>query len=278
MIALIIYLDVLIFTNIIVDYILLFLTATILNKKYILHRIIISAILGGLSSLYIFADIKYFAVNFIFKTIISSVIVLVAFSYTSIKSCIREIIVFLLLSFSYYGLIEFLHSVSSDIFYTNNFVNYLNISPIALILLSALFYIIIKVILKYIDRKTSVNIVEIRIILFDKEFNTYALVDSGHTLTDPISDAQIVIVDNDFYNKLLDTEYELSNRKRVIPIKTVSDSALLEGIRCDLLVITYDKVVINYKKPIVLKSNQKFFNEYKAIISKSALQNNYVKG
>ena len=67
------------------------------------------------------------------------------------------------------------------------------------------------------------------------------------------------------------TGEDLKNRTRVIPTKTISGSALLEGIRCDLLKVYVKDNVIEHKNPIVIKTKEKFGYEYKAIISKSAI-------
>ena len=268
---LIIYVDVLIFSNIVIDYILLLLTAVVTNKNYKNYRIIIASVIAGFSSLYIFLEINSSIVNIIAKIIFSALFLLIDFGFKSIKSYVIECYIFLALSFSLCGLIDFLQNISSDFAYTNNLVNYVNISPITLVLLTIFFYIIIKLIYKFIDRKSFVNKVDLVITLLSNEFKLVALVDSGHTLTDPISLAQIVVLDSDIFEKMVCTGEDLKNRTRVIPTKTISGSALLEGIRCDLLKIYVKDNVIEHKNPIVIKTKEKFGYEYKAIISKSAI-------
>ena len=270
--VLIIYVDVLIFSNIVIDYILLFLTGTIANRKYKNSRIIIAAVLAGFSSLYIFFDVNISAVNIIVKILLSAVIIiLIAFSFSSVKSFIIESAIFLALSFSLYGLFDCLQNLSASFVYTNNFVSYINISPITLVLLSVFFYVVIKMIYKFIDRKSIANKVELVLTLFNNEFKMIAIVDTGHTLTDPISLAQIVILDTETYEKIICTDKELKSRARLIPTKTISGTALLEGIRCDLMRINFKDNLIEHKNPIIIKSKERFNSDYKAIISKSAI-------
>lgn len=269
--VLIIYADVLIFSNIVIDYILLFLTGTIANRKYKNSRIVIAAVIAGFSSLYIFFDVNISAVNIIVKILLSAVIILIAFSFSSVKLFTIECVIFLVLSFSLYGLFDFLQNLSSGLVYTNNFVNYINISPITLVLLSVFFYAVIKMIYKFIDRKSIANKVELVLTLFNKEFKMIAMVDTGHTLTDPISLAQIVILDTELFDTIVCTDKELKSRARLIPTKTISGTALLDGIRCDLMKINFKDNLIEHKNPIIIKSKERFNSDYKAIISKSAI-------
>ena len=271
----VIYIDVLIFTNVIIDYIMLYLTALITKKTYNTFRIVLASIFGGISSLMIFFETELFIVNLLVKVIISVLIICITFGIRNIRLCITECFVFLLVSFCFCGLIFFMQSMSNDIFISKNLISYFNISPVTLVALTAIFYLIIRLILKFIVRKASVNTAELIIELFDTKLSVVSLVDSGHTLTDPLTDSQIIILDANLYSKIIGTGYDLSNRKRMIPVKTISNSSLLEGIRCDLVTIKTKDFNIVHKKPIVLKTNQKFDGDFKAIISKSAITNSY---
>ena len=68
-----IYIDTLIFSNIIIDYLLLSITIKILKINYKLYRVILGSLFGGISSLTILLPWGNFLFNFVVKLIIISI-------------------------------------------------------------------------------------------------------------------------------------------------------------------------------------------------------------
>ena len=267
----VIYVDVLVFTNIIIDYILLYLTAKFTNKTYKLARIVLASCIGGITSLYIFINVKLLIVDFLFKIVMSVLIVCVAFGFSRIRILFYTSVLYLTLSFAFCGLIIFLQNIRPELFLNRNLMSYLNISPVFLVILTAIFYIIIKLLFGFVNRKSNAQCVELDIKLSDFNLSTNALVDSGHTLKDPLSDAEIFILNSKNYELFEESGFDLVNRIRLIPVKTVSGSCLLRGIRCDAAIIKLEDREIHFNKPIILKSNQDFCDDYGAIVSKLAI-------
>ena len=267
----IIYADILIFINTIIDYILLTLTSFILKKKGKLIRLVFASLIGGTSSLYIFIDSRYIWADLLYKTISGILLIIVAFGFSGVRSFVLSFIIFLLLSFSFNGLVLFLENFKSSTFLSRNFISYLNISPILLVFLSAIFYLIIKVVEKIIHRKIVADFAEITVELEGNKYRFTALIDSGHTLTDPLSDSQIIIIDKNKFDRIFNLNRSKYNRIRLIPVRTISDSKLIEGIRCDKVEIEIDKQKIVLNSPIILPSVKKLGENYNALISKSAV-------
>lgn len=268
--VMVIYADVLIFSNIIIDYLLLLLTAKLFKINYNKTRTIISSIFGGLSSLYILIDSNSAVLDLFVKLSAGMIIILIAFGK---RKAFITYIVFLLFSFSLNGLVLFLRNFNSNTFISNNLVCYFNISPVILIVLSMVFYLLVRLVQKLLQMKVVADLVEIEIHLSKNISKCYALIDSGHTLIDPFSDSQIIFVDSNLYSSLIDG-IELSVRTRLIPVKTVLESSMLHGIRCDYAKIIYKKTETLLKKPIVIESSQPLKDNYNAIISASALNEN----
>jgi len=267
--VMVIYADVLIFSNIIIDYLLLLLTAKLFKINYNKTRTIISSIFGGLSSLYILIDSNSAVLDLFVKLSAGMIIILIAFGK---RKAFITYIVFLLFSFSLNGLVLFLRNFNSNTFISNNLVCYFNISPVILIVLSMVFYLLVRLVQKLLQMKVVADLAEIEIHLSKNISKCYALIDSGHTLIDPFSDSQIIFVDSNLYS-LIDG-IELSVRTRLIPVKTVLESSMLHGIRCDYAKIIYKKTETLLKKPIVIESSQPLKDNYNAIISASALNEN----
>ena len=202
----VIYIDVLIFTNTIIDYIIISLTEGILHINSSIKRIILASLIGGLSSIYIFFSNNIIILDLIIKLLTGATVFFIAFGRIKIKTFIYGFVVFLLQSFALNGLILFFQGVNNTIFLSKNFIGYINVSPILLIALSTIYYLVVKFINKISERKSNVDIVELIIELFDKKITLKAMVDSGHTLIDPLSDAQIFIIDSKRYNELINTE------------------------------------------------------------------------
>ena len=149
----VIYADVLIFSNTVIDYALLLITSTILKAQCKTWRIITGSIIGGISTLYILLENNLLIVDLLVKLCIGFLITIITFGNRNFKILIFSYVIFLLISFSFNGLVMFLQMYFSETFVSNNLVYYINISPIFLILLTALFYMIIKTIQKYCVEK-----------------------------------------------------------------------------------------------------------------------------
>ena len=77
----VVYADILVILNLIVDYFLLSATAAILRVKVPVFRQLASAVVGALSSLYIFAPDFSIFVDLILRAAVCSVMVLCAFGF-----------------------------------------------------------------------------------------------------------------------------------------------------------------------------------------------------
>ncbi len=266
----IIYIDSLVFSNILIDYVLLLLTGLIVKRTYDLKRIIVAAVFGGLSSLYILVEETSIITDVVFKVISGSAVLLISQKFRSIKDFSVSIIVFMLLSFILSGFVEFIQAaVSSTVFVGNNLMNYINISPLLVIFLTIIIYLLIVVIKRCIERKEMVDQADLKIYLCGSVVNYRAIVDSGHNLSDPFSNSQVFILDSQQYKvmKSLIDQNEQERRKRLIPVETVGSSALLEGIRCDRADVISNSSTYSFNSPIVVASRVPLNCEADAIIS-----------
>lgn len=267
----IIYADILIFTNTIIDYFLLTITSFIVKKSVKPISMIFASLFGGVISLYIFIESKSLFIDIIFKFVSGIILIVFAFGFSSLKNFLLRYVIFLVLSFSFNGLVLFINNFNGTTFFSRNLISYINISPVFLVFLSAVFYLIIIVTEKILHRKVQVDCTEIEIEFFNICTKLNALIDSGHTLTDPLSDSQIIIVDECVYNTFSNVKENITNRIRLIPVTTISKSELVRGIRCDKAVVYIEKEVIVLNSPIILPASKKLGDNYNAIISKTAV-------
>ena len=271
----VIYADVLVVLNILVDYFLLKLTAKLLNKSPTIFRLILGSLLGGASSLYIFLPKLPWIAEFLIRFALSLIISLAVFGFSGVKALLRESGVFFCVTFGYAGgMLALWYVFKPSGMAVNNSIVYFNISPSILIVLSAVFYILVSL-LRYILSKNNKESsqCEVKIILGQNAIHTKAIVDTGNSLSDAFGLSQVIIVDKSLAQRLLGdldntkSKEEMVSRYRVLPCNTVSGTTLLEGYRCDKAYLKYEGNELKLSRPIIAISKTPIEGECKAIIN-----------
>ena len=283
----VIYVDVLIFINTVIDFLLLTLAGTLSSTKPRFLRKLIASIVSALFSLYIFLPPQPTVIEILMRLVSSSVAVAICFGYINTRSYLRRLFTFFAVSFIYAGLMAgIVMLLNPSVMSMNNGVVYFNISPIWLISLSLLFYIAIVLIKKLTGRQSEcAKECDIEFFINDKTCRARAMVDSGHTLNDAFSDSTVIIVDKSIAETLFgksDTECmlsvqtpatsEISRRFRILPVNTVSGERLLPAVKIDNATVHNNSTVIKLNKPILVISNQILSDGYTSIISPRVLE------
>ncbi len=261
MILLIVYADVLIFLNLIVNYFLLLAVSKILNKSPKTFRLVLSAFLGALSSLYIFLPPLSLWLEVVLKTAVCCVMCFVAFGYKGGRLFLKSVGLLFLVTAGYGGsmyAVWLLFSPKGMVI--NNSVVYFNISLVHLIGFTVLGYVSFSVLYKIFSRRSiTAKRCNITIYAQGKSASFTAIVDTGNSIEDVFSQGEIIICDKSVMLKLFgDSEIQgntaLKSRYRLLPCSTVSGVDMLEGVRCDKAVIYYDNKALTLEKPILALS------------------------
>lgn len=276
----VIYGDILFIVNMTVDYLLIGLTAVMLKRETRLLRQISASVLGGISAFYIFIETENFLIDILYRIVISTVLSFIAFGFHGVRKFVRAIFVYLMLSFLLCGIADLTVSLFKNPAVTvNNTVIYIGISPILLIVISVIFYFISKLIFNLKKNSFAGEICKVRVVLGNNEAVFRGLIDSGNSISDAMSDSEILIASERVIKSLCGCgieEYfegvENKQRCRVIPISTVSGSALLKGVRCDRAVFSEKGISAELVKPIIAESREKFNDEYEIIVPMGALK------
>jgi stage II sporulation protein GA (sporulation sigma-E factor processing peptidase) len=194
------------------------------------------------------------------------------------KLLIRFIISFYAISFIFAGAMLCIWSAfKPQKMSVNNGVVYFNVSPLLLIALSLVFYILITVLKRFNKNDISnADRVEVSLYFDNKITEAKAMVDTGFDLNNVLSDSIAVIIDKTIACELFGSEVtvalvelktpeatEFYDRIRVINIKTVSGSVLMSGIRIDKIKIGDLKEIYN---PIALISNEDLNYDFSVIL------------
>ena len=276
----VVYADVLIFLNTIINYFLIILTLKLGNNHTKTIRHALGAFVGALFSLNIYLPYQNIFTEILMRIICSSVSVIIAFGFINFRKYIRNIAIFFSISFIYAGAMLGLWLLFKPKgMVINNSIIYFNISPTLLLILSFVFYIVIILLRRILTYKTNEKrLCDIKIKCLNNTLQTIALIDSGHNLKDFITDKEIIFLNKNKSTILFgdidsdNIKENLKKRYRAIPCQTVADNSLLTGFRCDNVWVYYNNKTYTITSPIVVITETVNQKDYDAIISPKLIE------
>lgn len=275
----VVYVDVLLVVNLIVDFFLLKITFKLLRVNPKPIRVLISVLLGAVSSLYIFFPESTAFIDITVQLIISSLMMLSSLGFKSLKYFLRAVGVFFAVTCVYGGIMTALWQVLKPKgMVINNSVVYFNISPLVLIVSTVSGYFLYLFLSKILalPSKTAKRC-SLTLYALGKSVGLTGIIDTGNSITDILSNGEIIIVDKAVVMSLLGTEDILSDtvyatRYRTVPCETVMGRSLLDGFRCDMGEIRFEDKVIPLNNPIIAISKTPIKENYSAILNPKILE------
>lgn len=191
----IIYLDLIFLINIIFDMSLLLTVDVLLKRNSLMIRIFLGGLIGELSMITLFISMNNF-VNFLFKIILTTIMVIISFGYKNLKytfynAAYLYLVGIILGGFEYYLYNEF--QIESS--YSLKYLCILLLSPLVLIV----YYRLTKKFKNDYNNRHS-----LRIIYDDQDCSLVGYLDSGNKLISPINGKPIILVEKEYilYHKL----------------------------------------------------------------------------
>lgn len=240
-----VYVDLVLFLNIAMDFLLLLSVSITLKRNVKFYRIILGSFVGGISIIFLFISLNNVTL-FLLKMIISILMILTTFSFKNIKYFFNNLLylyissiilgggIYLLdiqLNYENQGLL-FIHSG-----FSLNFIVLLVISPFII-------YGYIRSMKKI--RNNYNNFYKVDVYYHDKIYKFNAFLDTGNRLYDPYKKRPIVIVNT----KKIKLNYENSI---LVPYSTASGNSVLKCIVIEKLVIDNHYEVNNVLLGITLE-------------------------
>lgn len=267
-----VYADVLVVLNLIIDYFILSLSARILKKCVSLWRMLLSSFIGAAFSLYIFLPTMTVLIETLLKLTVCSLMCLAAFGYLNFKGFLRAFSVVSTVSFLYGGLVLAVWYIfKPNGMVINNSVVYFDVSPVFLIVFSAVAYIVIVLVRKITERNSIYSDeCTIDVVANGNTAKLTAIIDTGNSVEDVFSLSEIIVVDESVVYSVFDgypNNQDLKRRYRALPIGTVSGVTLLDGYRCDRAFVEYKGKNIELKRPILAISKSELSDGYNAIVN-----------
>lgn len=226
------YIDLFFIFNVIMDYIIIMSTNILLKRTTSYIRMILSSLIGGISSLVLFTSLNKIVIE-----IVSIVImVLISFGYKGIRYLINNILYMYILSTLLGGIIYLFNiKVSNSMFLT-----YLIIIVIS-----------IEIMLLYIKENKKMrsiynNYYKVDIYFKDREkLSLIGFVDTGNNLYDPYKKRPVIIVHN---------KYIKEDKYILVPYHTINGNGLLKCIKPDIIFIDG----IGYKGNVLIGFSDSF--------------------
>lgn len=263
-----VYLDIVFFENIIMNYIIIYATAVVIKINIKQFRIILSSIMGAIYTIVMYLNIIPIYSNFLMKFILSLVMCYIAFYPQNFKKLCKDLIIFYLTSFVFGGCVfALMYFLKPQLVSIKNGV-FVGAYPIKVALIgSVISFILIQISFKIVKTKLSKKdiLYEIEIIINNKFTKLKGLLDTGNLLKDPITGNPVIVVESkslyeifpkeilDNISKIIggDTNELMENEKfnqiisrfRIIPFSSLGkQNGLLLGIKADKInIILEDK-------------------------------------
>lgn len=232
----VIYADILIVINLIVNYLLLRASAAITGCEFKAWRFLIASAIGGAFSLIIFIENMPAWLNIILKIAFLFLMVLTAFGVKSLKAFLKCCGAFFLSNFAFAGIMLALSiSVMPNAAIYQNGIVYFDIDIFTLTVSAVICYFVLSIISRFTkSRVPQKNIYPIRITYGENSVEGKALFDSGNSLCDCFSGKPAIIAEKDFIADLYG-ENELTDMKsfRLIPFSTIKSGGALPAFLAD---------------------------------------------
>ena len=276
----VVYADILIVLNLIVDYFLLSLAGGLLRRKNRLLRMIFSALIGGVFSLYIFLPQSNPIIEFALRLTVCSVMTLTAFGFINLKEYLKVSGVFFGVTCLYAGIMTALWKILKPHgMVINNSVVYFDISAVTLIVCTVIFYFGFMLLSRlFTSNSTTAQNCTVVLSADGREVRFNAILDTGNSVSDVFGNSEIIIADKSVAISLFDNidiniNTALNSRYRIIPLSTVSGVDMLDGFRCDSMTATLNKETVRLKNPVLAVSKTAFDSGYSAILNPKIFRN-----
>ena len=264
----VVFLDLLILINLIVNFFLLYITGRTLKLVINFKRIFLGAFIGSIYTItLIYPCLSIFSTVY-FKLVVAVVLVYISFGNKGIITDFKILCVFILYSMILAGICMFIqynrYSYVNSAMITNFPYQWLFISLM-------ICYITIDRLVIYIkDRKDLFTLVyEVDIIFKDKEKKVKAFLDTGNELREPATNLPVVIVEKSVFDSVNLEEFG----KFYIPYRVINGSSgKLLGFKPDIIKINFGKEV-KYREVIIALCQDKLsqLDDYHALLSRGVI-------
>ncbi|MEG1016938.1 MAG: sigma-E processing peptidase SpoIIGA [Oscillospiraceae bacterium] len=281
----VVYVDVLIIVNAIVDYFLLRVTALITGEETKNSRLSAAAFIGALTSLTFLLGELNTVFSIALKVGSVTLLCAVAFGAGNKVRLIKNCAIMFAVSTAFAGIIILLEQRSKS-FAVSNFNIYIDISPLFLIVTIIVIYLVLySSQLLFSTFASSGKSLSIKINVNGKSVNLFAMRDTGNLLRDPVGNREVILVSKKHESSILspnqmlllrnfetsikgsELPFDSAGKISAIPFNTISGKGVLLGFcteSCE--VFLKNKKILEVEKPFIAFCDDEYMREFDAII------------
>ena len=297
-----VYGDVILLENLIMNYLILWSTARLTRYKYSKLKLLIAALLGSIYALFSYFPEYSYLYSFFMKILFSILIVIIAYMPAYFHLLLKLIGVFYIVSFMFggaaFGFFYFINGLDL----TRNGVSFIADFPIRVLVVAVIAaYFTVRYSWDYIQHRIKRErlILTVEMSFDKKQLCLDALVDTGNSLKDPITNAPVMITEYGMIRELLPDDiqkiFEQSGendlnaiaeimaiskwaaRFRIIPYKSLGrENGMLVGFKPDLVTIFDSGRRVQLRNIVIAiyRKNLSKDGEYSALIYPEMLKEN----
>ena len=274
----VIYIDILIVTNVIIDYLLIRASCALMQTKISALRMLLSCLAGGFFSLIILIDL-YAPVAFLLKIFALIIMVAMAFGFKNYRWFFKCCAVFFMANFIFAGVMLALwyKLFPNSVLYKNGVV-YFDVGIRELIVSAVVSYSVLCVISFFTRRRMPANAVyRVKIYKSNKCLSVKALYDTGCFLKESFSGNPAVIIDKKVVEPIVPEGFEscfedaaqcISSKEifRLIPYSTVKNGGVFRSFKSDCIKIFDGGKWHTVKDVYIAVSDQRITGDFDMII------------
>lgn len=225
----VIYFDILFLYNVVMNLLLLFLTAYARGGKFSFGRGILGSLSGSFYFCLLLTGSFRFLEHIMFQILVASFMIFVTFRPRNTGEFARLLLLYYLLGFSLAGGIRFSSSFFSD--------NANQVTLIAVIIGSFLLVTCGRFYLETIRQRASAEKKTICLFYQNQKIRLETFLDTGNRLKDPLEQTGVIVVNSELLKPLFDVHTpENLQTLRVIPCRTVTEKdGILYAFKPDLI-------------------------------------------
>ncbi len=263
----IVYADILFAINFSMDFISMFITLMLLNKKIDKKKIMLSSIIGGIYGVFsVLYEINIYA-SLIINIAVSFIMCVINFSGNRLRKFLSMYIIFFGISAALAGFMSvfysFLNKILKEYISDHSYVKVYNRARFFII--STLAMLVAIVFSRAFSKEKNIKSVVAEIGFNNGIHNVNLLCDSGNLLIDPLSGKKVILISKTTrLGKIIEQIEDIY--KRYIPYNTSTGKGILKGI-----VPEYIKINNNEVSAVIAPVENKDFGGYEGCISTSLL-------
>ncbi len=274
----VIYADILLIINLVVDYLLLFAVSRIAGARFERIKGLTAAFGGALYSMTVFLKLpKVLSVLIGFLTVL--IMVLITFGRRKPAEFIRLTAIFYICSFLFSGFMMLINSASkNEPFFVSTGILYFEFSAIQVVISAVAAFAVTEIFRRIFHHGEAENCTMVRIFYKGKSAVLKGFTDTGNSLTEPFSGTPVAVTFPKSLDKILPEDMLLAMKNktlstdfkfRLIPCNTVSGSVLISAFRPDSVLIKNEAG--EYEAEDIMIGLSEFAPENTLIIGKNVI-------